>query len=91
MAYGGSSLIPRGEFEIVPYAEESRRGDFDRSEVLACFLWPDDISADSLSGDEALADGVGEELADVVIYCLGLASTPGVDLEEVIEKQAANE
>jgi len=62
------------------------------NELLECYLWHDNLDAEDLADDEALVDEVKEELADVVIYCLGMASTLDIDLEQAVEeKLAANE
>ncbi|MCD2204515.1 MazG-like family protein [Halobacterium sp. KA-6] len=62
------------------------------SELLECFLWHDNLDAEDFANDKKLVDNVEEELADVVIYCLGMTSTLDVDLEEAVERKlAANE
>lgn len=47
------------------------------SELLEHFLWDNNYDKED----------VGEELADVMIYCLHMADSIGVDIEEVIKKK----
>jgi NTP pyrophosphatase (non-canonical NTP hydrolase) len=54
-----------------------------------CFLYGELAEAYDVYSKKK--DGIGEELADVAIYLLGLAEILGVDLErEVVAKMAKN-
>ncbi|MCR6513356.1 nucleotide pyrophosphohydrolase [Clostridium sp. LY3-2] len=46
-------------------------------ELLEHFLWDNNYDKEA----------VGEELADVMVYCLHMADSLGVNIEEVIEKK----
>ncbi|MGL5647775.1 MAG: MazG-like family protein, partial [Clostridium sp.] len=46
-------------------------------ELLEHFLWDNNYDKEA----------VGEELADVMVYCLHMADAIGVNIEEVIEKK----
>lgn len=45
---------------------------------------------DDLADDEALVDEVEKELADVVIYSLGMASKLDIDLKQAVEEKLAD-
>lgn len=47
------------------------------SELLEHFLWDNNYDKEN----------VGEELADVMIYCLHMADSIGVNIEEVMQKK----
>jgi NTP pyrophosphatase (non-canonical NTP hydrolase) len=55
------------------------------SELLECFLWHDNLESDELQTDDALRADVEEELADIVIYCLGMATRLDIDLVGAVE------
>ena len=60
------------------------------AELMEHFQWLSGEQSTQLAGD-ALQE-VGEELADIVLYCLSLASTLHVDLAQtVLAKLAKNE
>jgi NTP pyrophosphatase (non-canonical NTP hydrolase) len=62
------------------------------SELLECFLWHDNVSAKRINQDPELRDQIREELADVVIYALSMASELEIDLLDAVdEKLEANE
>lgn len=62
------------------------------NELLECFLWHDNVSADEISADQELMNYIEEELADVVIYALGMAEQLDMNLLDVVEaKLKANE
>ncbi|MGL4107499.1 nucleotide pyrophosphohydrolase [Clostridium sp. LP20] len=46
-------------------------------ELLEHFLWDDNYNKEA----------VGEELADVMVYCLHMADSLGVNIEDIIEKK----
>lgn len=62
------------------------------SELLECILWHDNLEPSELVDDEDLRSDVEEELADIVIYCMGMATRIDIDLIDAIEgKLEANE
>lgn len=62
------------------------------SELLELFLWHDNYDAEAVKTDPELQRKVEDELADVVIYCLGLATQLDIDLLDAVdEKMHANE
>ncbi len=50
------------------------------SELLECFLWHDNPPAEAVRDDPELVADVEEELADVLIYALGVAQRLDIDL-----------
>jgi NTP pyrophosphatase (non-canonical NTP hydrolase) len=62
------------------------------AELLELFLWHDNLDATKIEDDERLVSHIEEELADVVIYCLGMANRLDIDLAEAVQaKLEANE
>jgi NTP pyrophosphatase (non-canonical NTP hydrolase) len=62
------------------------------NELLENFLWFEDPSGTDVQQDEELVDAVREEMADVMIYLLGLAYQLDIDLLDAVEqKMAENE
>ena len=55
------------------------------SELLEVFLWHDNFSAAEIAADGDLTAQIEEELADVVIFCLGLATRLDIDLAAAVE------
>jgi NTP pyrophosphatase (non-canonical NTP hydrolase) len=55
------------------------------SELLECFLWHDNLEASELQDEERLRSDVEEELADIVIYCMGMATRLDIDLLDAVE------
>ncbi|MFC5367233.1 nucleotide pyrophosphohydrolase [Salinirubrum litoreum] len=55
------------------------------SELVECFLWHDNLKPDELQKNENLVTDVEEELADIVIYCLGMATRLDIDLLDAVE------
>ena len=53
------------------------------SELLEIFQWTNH-SRDEICGDEILLKQISEEIADVMIYCLRLGSTLGLDQISII-------
>lgn len=60
------------------------------AELLECFQWKDEKAIkEYLSSDKSV--GIGEEMADVLIYLIGLSDVLGVDLiKEADEKLDKN-
>ena len=62
------------------------------SELAELFLWHDNVSPERVREDSHMMANVEEELADVVIYCLGMANRLDIDLLEAVSaKLDANE
>ena len=62
------------------------------AELQERFLWKTDTEVDQDLADAAKRAGVGEEIADVVMFAMLLADRLGIDLAEAITaKLAANE
>lgn len=60
------------------------------SELLEAFLWHDNYDADRVTDDPELMGKIEEELADVVIYSLALASQLDIDLASCVETKMDN-
>jgi len=61
------------------------------SELMELFQWKDNVSIERIKKDEALMDGIREELADVILYSLSMAQRLDIDIEEaVLEKLDEN-
>jgi NTP pyrophosphatase (non-canonical NTP hydrolase) len=61
-------------------------------ELQETFLWHDNVGADRIRQDSETMTAVEEELADVVIYCIGLANVLDIDLLGAVERKLeANE
>ena len=62
------------------------------AELLEVFQWHDNLPAEEIRGDEETMERIREELADVLVYAIGLSVRLDVDLREAVEaKMAANE
>jgi NTP pyrophosphatase (non-canonical NTP hydrolase) len=62
------------------------------NELLENFLWMDNPSSNKVKQDEELLDEINDEMADVMIYLIGLANQLDVDLLAIVEeKMAKNE
>ena len=57
------------------------------SELLELFLWHDNHDAEVIRQDSELKSQVESELADVVIYCLGIATRMNIDLMSAVESK----
>lgn len=55
------------------------------SELQELFLWHDNHDAETVKGDPELHSRVESELADIVIYCLGLATQLDIDILDAVE------
>ncbi|KAA9410964.1 nucleotide pyrophosphohydrolase [Haloarcula hispanica] len=89
------------------YAEFVEKRDWDRfhtpqnlamaisiesNELLEEFLWFNNPASEEVQKDDDLVDAVSDELADVVIYALGMANQLDIDLAQAVEeKMAENE
>ena len=57
------------------------------AELLEHFQWKTDNAVAEMIGESASMDKVSDELADVLIYCLGFSDTLGIDLSEALLKK----
>lgn len=57
------------------------------NELLENFLWHDNHESEVIREDSELTAQVAEELADVVIYSMGLAIQLDIDLAEAVERK----
>ncbi len=55
------------------------------NELVELFQWHDNLPAEAYAEDSKIRDDVKDELADIVIYSLSMASAFDLDLSEVIE------
>lgn len=55
------------------------------NELLELFLWHDNLDSMIIQQDDEMMNKIEAELADVVIYCLGMASRLEIDLLAAIE------
>ncbi|MFC1860148.1 nucleotide pyrophosphohydrolase [Chloroflexota bacterium] len=62
------------------------------AELMELYQWTDNEQDDVEEANIEKCDRLQEELADVVIYCLSLANTAGIDVSTAImNKLAAND
>ncbi len=62
------------------------------NELLELFLWHDNHPSETVQNDKELHDRIKEELADVVIYSIALATQLDIDLANAVgEKMTNNE
>jgi NTP pyrophosphatase (non-canonical NTP hydrolase) len=57
------------------------------NELLECFLWHDNLDPAEIKADEELMAQVEDELADIIIYCMGMASRLDIDLLATVESK----
>jgi len=62
------------------------------AELMEVFQWMTDEEADRLKQDPEIRERVGEEIADVVFYCMDLCNCIGMDFSELaLRKMKLNE
>lgn len=62
------------------------------AEIMEHFQWHTPEESIARMGDETLRAEMADEVADVVIYCLSLANSTGMDISQAIRtKMARNE
>lgn len=54
------------------------------AELMEHFLWHDGAESTSAAADPSKAEGIREELADVVIYALEFANTCSIDIADAV-------
>ena len=57
------------------------------AELMEIFQWLKEGESLEISGHEEKFQNVREELADIVIYCCGMANVLGIDLARSIEEK----
>jgi NTP pyrophosphatase (non-canonical NTP hydrolase) len=57
------------------------------NELLEIFLWHDNYDAETIKEDSELKARVEEELADVVIYSIAIATQLDIDLVETVKSK----
>lgn len=57
------------------------------NELMENFLWFGNPSSEEIREDEELLDEVRDEIADVMIYLLGLANQLDIDLLQAVEEK----
>ncbi|MEM2598905.1 MAG: nucleotide pyrophosphohydrolase [Thermoproteota archaeon] len=57
------------------------------AELLEVFQWSTVEEASSWRNDASKMESIRDELADVLIYCLSMANTLGIDLSEAVLKK----
>ncbi len=57
------------------------------AELLEHFQWGTDEKLQGVIADEAKREKTSDELADVLIYCLGFSDVLGIDLSEAIKNK----
>ncbi|QHS17204.1 nucleotide pyrophosphohydrolase [haloarchaeon 3A1-DGR] len=60
------------------------------SELLELFLWHDNLPAEEIRTNEELLTRIEEELADVLIYSIALATQLDIDLIDAVEEKMAD-
>lgn len=55
------------------------------AELMEIFQWVESEDAWDYVKDEAIFEHLGEEMADVIIYCLSLANQLDIDVAHIIE------
>lgn len=55
------------------------------NELMELFQWHDNLPAEAYTESPEIPDGVKDELADIVMYSLSMASAFDLDLSDVIE------
>lgn len=62
------------------------------AELLELFLWHDNLDSDEVSKDEQLVQEIRMEIADIIIYLLGISHQLSIDPTEAVkEKLEQNE
>lgn len=57
------------------------------AELLEHFQWKSDEQMRSVIKEKGTMEEVSDELADVVIYCLGFSDVVGIDLSTAVERK----
>lgn len=57
------------------------------NELLENFLWMNNPSSEEIAADEELKGDIEEEMADVLLYLLGLATQLDIDLLVAVEQK----
>lgn len=57
------------------------------NELLECFLWHDNISADVVAQDAELMQDIEDEVADIIIYTMSMAIQLDIDLLDAVQQK----
>lgn len=57
------------------------------SELLERFLWMNNPSSEAVQADDELIQAVREEMADVLVYLVGLSNQLDIDLVAAVEEK----
>jgi NTP pyrophosphatase (non-canonical NTP hydrolase) len=57
------------------------------AELLEHFQWKNDEQMREVLMNKASKDEISDEMADVMIYCLGFSDVLGIDVSEAIERK----
>ncbi len=57
------------------------------AELLQHFQWKTDMEVDDMIREGRKSDGISDELADVLIYCLGLSDALRIDVSEAVRSK----
>ena len=57
------------------------------NELVDEFLWFNNPDAEAIAADEEILNNVREELADVIIYAIGMANQLDIDLMKAVEEK----
>jgi len=57
------------------------------AELLENFLWKDQAEVDAVVHDSVKMEKIRDELADILIFCLSLAESTGIDLSTAIQQK----
>lgn len=57
------------------------------SELIERFMWMDNPSSEAIQRDDELMENVRDEMADILIYLLGLANQLDIDLIDAVEQK----
>lgn len=55
------------------------------AELMELFQWVDSFESDRWAADRSRRQRIGEEMADVMIYCFSLAYRLGLDVAEILD------
>jgi NTP pyrophosphatase (non-canonical NTP hydrolase) len=57
------------------------------NELLELYLWHDNLPPEEVHDSDELIDQTEDELADIVIYCMGMSNQLDIDLDEAIQEK----
>lgn len=57
------------------------------AELMEIFQWHDDLTVEAYENEASIQQAVEEEIADILIYCLSMASEFDISLENAVRKK----